>query len=393
MTQVNFNINMEELTAAVLNSDLDTTMKSLAIIIFNAYMEAERDEFIRADNYERSDERADYRNGYYERDYILSVGSINLRVPRTRSGEFSTKLFEKYKRMDQSFILAMVESVINGVSTRNVTKIVETLCGESVSSSFVSDAMKRIDPEIKTFQNRSLAQTNFRYVYVDAMYIKVREDHRVKSKAVYIALGVNDDNKREIIGFNVSEEESYESWMNFFQDLRKRGLRQPKMIISDAHSGLKKAIRELFVGTAWQRCAFHFLRNITDKMPKKNSGQARKLVKRALYAFSEHEARSYKAQLETEYGEDLKYEAALKTLDEGFDDATQYLSEPDSYHISLRTTNCVERLNQEVRRREKTIRIFPNIDSAVRLIGAVLLDHHENWQETKQTFLKEPVFD
>lgn len=393
MTQVNFNINMEELTAAVLNSDLDTTMKSLAIIIFNAYMEAERDEFIRADNYERSDERADYRNGYYERDYILSVGSINLRVPRTRSGEFSTKLFEKYKRMDQSFILAMVESVINGVSTRNVTKIVETLCGESVSSSFVSDAMKRIDPEIKTFQNRSLAQTNFRYVYVDAMYIKVREDHRVKSKAVYIALGVNDDNKREIIGFNVSEEESYESWMNFFQDLRKRGLRQPKMIISDAHSGLKKAIRELFVGTAWQRCAFHFLRNITDKMPKKNSGQARKLVKRALYAFSEHEARSYKAQLETEYGEDSKYEAALKTLDEGFDDATQYLSEPDSYHISLRTTNCVERLNQEVRRREKTIRIFPNIDSAVRLIGAVLLDHHENWQETKQTFLKEPVFD
>lgn len=393
MTQVNFNINMEELTAAVLNSDLDTTMKSLAIIIFNAYMEAERDEFIRADNYERSDERADYRNGYYERDYILSVGSINLRVPRTRSGELSTKLFEKYKRMDQSFILAMVESVINGVSTRNVTKIVETLCGESVSSSFVSDAMKRIDPEIKTFQNRSLAQTNFRYVYVDAMYIKVREDHRVKSKAVYIALGVNDDNKREIIGFNVSEEESYESWMNFFQDLRKRGLRQPKMIISDAHSGLKKAIRELFVGTAWQRCAFHFLRNITDKMPKKNSGQARKLVKRALYAFSEHEARSYKAQLETEYGEDSKYEAALKTLDEGFDDATQYLSEPDSYHISLRTTNCVERLNQEVRRREKTIRIFPNIDSAVRLIGAVLLDHHENWQETKQTFLKEPVFD
>lgn len=393
MTQVNFNINMEELTAAVLNSDLDTTMKSLAIIIFNAYMEAERDEFIRADNYERSDERADYRNGYYERDYILSVGSINLRVPRTRSGEFSTKLFEKYKRMDQSFILAMVESVINGVSTRNVTKIVETLCGESVSSSFVSDAMKRIDPEIKTFQNRSLAQTNFRYVYVDAMYIKVREDHRVKSKAVYIALGVNDDNKREIIGFNVSEEESYESWMNFFQDLRKRGLRQPKMIISDAHSGLKKAIRELFVGTAWQRCAFHFLRNITDKMPKKNSGQARKLVKRALYAFSEHEASSYKAQLETEYAEDSKYEAALKTLDEGFDDATQYLSEPDSYHISLRTTNCVERLNQEVRRREKTIRIFPNIDSAVRLIGAVLLDHHENWQKTKQTFLKEPVFD
>lgn len=393
MTQLKFNINMEELTDAVLNSDLDAAMKSLAIVIFNAYMEAERDEFIRADNYERSDERADYRNGYYERDYILSVGSVNLRVPRTRSGEFSTQLFEKYKRMDQSFILAMVESVINGVSTRDVTKIVEKLCGESVSSSFVSDAMKRIDPEIEAFQNRSLAHSNFRYVYVDAMYIKVREDHRVKSKAVYIALGVNDDNKREIIGFTVSEEESYEAWLDFFQGLRKRGLRQPKMIISDAHSGLKKAIRELFVGTTWQRCAFHFLRNITDKMPKKDSGKARGLVKKALYAFSEQEARSYKAQLEAEYGDDSKYEAALQTLDEGFDDAIQYLSEPDSYHISLRTTNCVERLNQEVRRREKTIRIFPNMDSALRLIGAVLLDNHEDWQETKKTFLRDPVFE
>ena len=390
MTQLNFNINMEELTEAVLNSDLDTTMKSLAVIIFNAYMEAERDEHIQAARYERSNVRSDYRNGYYEREYTMSIGNINLKVPRTRSGDFSTKLFQKYKRMDQSFVLSMAECVINGVSTRKVSNIVEELCGQSVSKSFVSNALKRIDPEIQAFQERSLVGKNYRYVYVDAMYIKAREDHKIVSKAVYIALGVNDEDKREIIGFKVSEEESYEAWGNFFQSMRRRGLKQPQMIISDAHTGLKKAIQEIFVGTSWQRCAFHFLRNITDKMPKKDSRRARQLVKNALYASSEQEARNYKAAFEQEFQGNSRYKKALETLDEGFDDAIQYLGEPDSYHISLRTTNCVERLNQEVRRREKVIRIFPNMDSAVRLIGAVLLDEHEKWSQTKATFLKEP---
>lgn len=393
MTQLNFNINLEELTEAVLNSDLDTTMKSLAVVIFNAFMEAERDEFIQASSYERADGRTDYRNGYYDRSYTVSAGKIDLRVPRTRSGEFSTALFEKYKRMDQSFVLSMVECVINGVSTRKVTNIVEQLCGESVSKSFVSNALERIDPEIEQFQNRSLVDSNYRYIYTDAMYIKVREEHRIVSKAVYIALGVNDENKREIIGFQVSEEESYEAWRSFFQSMRRRGLKQPRMIISDAHAGLKKAITEIFVGTTWQRCAFHFLRNVTDKMPKKNSQRARDLVKSALYAFSEQEAREYKNLFETEFHDNARYEEALKTLDEGFEDAIQYLEEPDSYHVSLRTTNSVERLNQEVRRREKVIRIFPNTESAVRLIGSVLLDQHEEWEKSNRVYLKESKFE
>jgi transposase-like protein len=384
---------MDELTEAVLNSNLDTTMKSLAVVIFNAYMEAERDEHIQADYYERNGERADYRNGYYEREYTMSIGKINLKVPRTRSGEFSTKLFKKYQRMDQAFVLSMVECVINGVSTRKVSNIVEQLCGESVSKSFVSNALERIDPELEKFQNRSLTSTKYRYIYVDAMYIKVREDHRIVSKAVYIAIGVNDKNKREIIGFTVDEEESYEAWADFFQSMRRRGLQQPKMIISDAHAGLKKAINEIFLGTTWQRCTFHFLRNITDKMPKKDSKKARHLVKKSLYASSEQEAREFKAQLESEFQENKRYEEALRTLDEGFDDAIQYLEEPQSFHISLRTTNCVERLNQEVRRREQVIRIFPNTESALRLIGAVLMDYQDKWDSTIRPFLKQQEFD
>ncbi|MFP3359149.1 transposase, partial [Planococcus sp. SIMBA_143] len=173
---------------------LNAATKGLAVAIFNAYTEAERDAHVQAKTRERSEERQDMRNGYYERDYTLPVGRLRLRVPRTRSGAFSTGLFEKYQRMDQSLVLSLVDSVVSGVSTRKVTKIVEALCGKSVSKSFISDIMKRLDPEIEAFRTRPLNLKQYRYLYVDAMYIKVRENHRVVSKAVYIAQGINEGN-------------------------------------------------------------------------------------------------------------------------------------------------------------------------------------------------------
>lgn len=388
MTQLNFNINMEELTEAVLKSDLNSTMKSLAVLVFNAYMEAERDGYIKAGQYERNETREDYRNGYYERDYTMPIGRITLRVPRTRSGEFSTQLFERYRRMDQAFVLSMIEAVVNGVSTNRVTKIVNQLCGESVSSSFVSDMMKKLDPKVKEFQTRSLTQHTYRYVYVDAMYIKVREHHRIVSKAVYIAQGVTEQNKREVIGFTVSTQESKEAWAAFFQDLRARGLTQPKRIISDAHSGLKAAIKELFVGTAWQRCTVHFLRNIIETMPKKNSKEQRKLVKEIFRSSTLQEAKEKRAAFEECVKDNPRYEKALETMDNGFMDALQYLNEPEGYHLSLRTTNSVERLNREIRRRERVVSVFPNIASSIRLIGAVLMEINEEWEASNVPFLK-----
>lgn len=389
MTQLNFNINFEELTEAILKSDMNSMMKSLAVIVMNAYMETERDEHIKAKQYERSEARLDSRNGYYSRGYTLSIGKLKLNVPRTRSGEFSTYLFERYKRMDQSLVLSMTEAVINGVSTRKVTNIVEQLCGEMVSKSFVSSIMKKIDPEIDAFQQRSLTEHTYRYVYVDAMYIKVREDHKVVSKAVYIAQGVNENNRREIIGFKVANSESKVTWMSFFRELRERGLTTPDMIISDAHAGLKAAIKEVFVGTTWQRCTVHFLRNIMDVFPKKNNGKAKELLKRIFRSRTMQEAKENKEAFESYIKENTKYERALRILDEGFYDSIQYINEPEAYHVSLRTTNSVERLNREIRRREKVVSIFPNISSAVRLIGAVLLDNHEKWQKNNNKFLKE----
>lgn len=380
---------MDELTEAILKSDLSHTMKSLAVLIFNAYMETERDAYIQAGKYERNNVRSDYRNGYYERSYTLPIGKLRLEVPRTRSGEFSTTLFERYKRMDQAFVLTMAEAVVNGVSTRKVSNIIEQLCGETVSKSFVSDAMKKLDPKIEAFKNRSLTMRHYRYVYVDAMYIKVRENHKVLSKAVYIAQGVNELNKREIIGFKVSDQESKTAWQTFFKELRNRGLTTPKLIISDAHEGLKGAISEEFVGSSWQRCTVHLLRNIIEKMPKKDSVEERKLVRKIFRSRTLQEAKEAREAFELKVKDNHRYKPALEILDNGFYDGLQYLNEPEAYHISLRTTNSLERVNREIRRREKVVSIFPNMKSAERLIGAVLLDMNTAWEESNRKYLKD----
>src|SRR5699024_289685 len=219
MTQLQFNLNFEKIKDEVMKSDLNDVVKSSIIVLFNQYMEMERDKHMKTTPYERNEDREDSRNGYYNRNLILSVGKVNLKVPRTRSGEFSTDLFEKYKRCDQSFLLSMLEMVVNGVSTRKVTKIVEQLCGEKVSKSMVSELTKKLDPIVQEWTERPLNQQYYNYIYVDAMYIKVREYHKVVSKAVYIALGVNSEDKREILGFKVANIESKETWSEFFESL------------------------------------------------------------------------------------------------------------------------------------------------------------------------------
>lgn len=348
MTQLNFNLDMDKLTADILSSDLNAATKGLVVALFNAYMEEERDAHVQAKSRERNIERQDMRNGYYQRDYKMPFGKITLKILRTRSGEFSTELFEKYQRMDQSLVLTLVESVISGVSTRKVTKVVETLCGENVSKSFVSNVMKRLDPEVDAFQSRPLHLKQYQYVYVDAMYIKVRENHRVVSKAVYIAQGVSTENFRELLGFMVSGEESKASWTEFFQDLRARGLTKLKMIISDAHAGLKAAIKAEFLNCPWQRCAFHFMQNIASVMPRKDSQSERAALKRIFNSETLAHAKQFKAEFISMVDHNPKYTQAIEKLEEGFDDALQLITQPQSYHVSLRTSNSLERVNREI---------------------------------------------
>jgi len=368
---------MDLLKDSIINSNIDAVIKSAIVLVLNEFMEKERDDYLQVDTYERSTNRRDYRNGYYERELTMSIGKIKLTVPRTRNGEFSPTIFEKYARCDQALVLSMLEMVINGVSTRKVTHIVEQLCGESISKSFVSSLTQKLDPIVNAWAKRPLNTTYYPFLFVDAMYIKVREHQRIVSKAVYIATAITDKNKREILGLSVDHAESYESWSRFFQSLKSRGLQSPKLVISDAHQGLQKAIQRDFIGTSWQRCNVHFKRNIIEKLPKKDSAEIRMMIKRVFEAITIEDIRKFKDELFDQFGNNSKYTKALAVFDEGFEDTIQYMNYPEKIRCHIRSTNSLERLNQEVRRRERVIRIFPNTQSAFRLIGAVLMQYQE----------------
>lgn len=383
MTHLQFNLDLDLLKDSVINSNLDMVIKSAIVLVLNEVMETERDNYLRAAAYERSPDRRDYRNGYYERELILGIGKLKLKVPRTRNGEFSTSVFEKYARCDQALVISMLEMFINGVSTRKVSNIVEQLCGESISKSLVSSLTQKLDPIVNDWSKRPLNVMYYPYIFVDAMYIKVREHNKVVSKAVYIATAITEMNTREILGLSVDHAEDFDSWSRFFQQLKSRGLQSPKLVISDAHLGLQKAIQRDFIGTTWQRCTVHFKRNIIGKLPKKDSAEIRTMIKRVFEAVTVEDIRRFKNELMNQFGDEAKYAKALETLDEGFEDAIQYLNFPEKVHSHIRSTNSLERLNQEVRRREKVIRIFPNTQSAFRLIGAVLMQYQEEYSKRK----------
>lgn len=387
MTQVHFTLNDEEVQSLLHTSVENELSRNILISIFNQLMEKERSDYIEAERYERSEDRTSSRNGYYEREYLTRVGTLELRVPRTRDGKFSPSLFERYQRNEKALLASILEMYISGVSTRKVSKIVEELCGKRVSKSFVSSLTKELDEMVEQWRGSSLAGERYPYLMSDVLYIKVRENHRVISKSCHIAIGIRADGHREILGFLIAHSESVESWSLFFDHLKDRGLTGLKMIISDAHKGLVTAIRESFPGVSWQRCQVHFLRNILSNIPKKDSKAFREEVK-AIFRLSDiNAARKAKNRLLKDYEDDPRYEKACITLDQGFEDAFQYAVNGTA-HPRLRSTNMLERLNAEIRRREKVIRIFPNVQSATRLIGALLMDQSDDWIESSRTYVK-----
>lgn len=387
MTHLHFTLKTEEIQNLIDQSVNDNLSKTILTTVFQQLMEEQRTQYIQATEYERSHERVSHRNGYYEREWTTRIGTLNLMVPRTRDGKFSPTLFERYQRNEKALLTSMLEMYVSGVSTRKVSQIVEELCGKTISKSFVSDLTKQLDPMVKEWQNRSLSETAFPFVMVDVLYIKVREEHRVISKSCHIALGITEEGEREIIGLMIQNGESEETWSLFFDYLKQRGLNGTKLVISDAHAGLVSSIRKSFAGVSWQRCQVHFMRNILSSVPKKDSKPFREAIK-AIFRFTDIElARSAKNELLDSYSHQKKYEKACSILDEGFEDAFQY-TVVGKGHNRLKSTNLLERLNQEIRRREKVIRIFPNIASANRLIGAVLIDIHEEWMSSSRKYIQ-----
>ena len=382
MAQINFTLNYEFLVG-LFSEDRNQAFGKLMEAIMNQVLKTESSEQLGAENYERSKSRRDYRNGTRKRGLVTRIGKIELEVPRHREVPFKTILFENYQRNEQALISTMMEMVVQGVSTRNVSKITEELCGERFSRSAVSEICKKLDEPIKQFRYRPL-EKRYPFVMMDAIYIKVREEHRIVSKAVLIALGINTDGHKEILGYSLCDTEKELTWKEFIEELKGRGLHGVDIVISDSHSGLVKAIAECLPRVAWQRCQVHLTRNIIDKTPKKYQAGLKAELASLFQAVTIGEARKLRDQIYEEY-QDVA-EKAMQILDEGFEQAMTIMALPPKYRISLRTTNILERENREIRRREKVIQIFPNYKSAERLIGAILMDDHNDWSCQNRIF-------
>lgn len=387
MAQLNITLNQEEIQALLLD-DRGEAFKQILQTSLNKILQAESAEQLKAAPYERSEERTDCRNGSRDRDLNTRVGRITLHVPRHRNVPFKTLVFDNYSRSEAALVASMAEMVVNGVSTRKVSRVMETLCGTSFSKSAVSDVCKDLDKTVKEFQTRPL-EGDYPFLTVDATYFKVRENSRIISKAFMIAYGTNTEGHREILGFGVYANESSATWTDFLLSLKKRGLTGLLMITSDAHEGILNAIGKVFPTVPWQRCQFHFSRNITNKAPKKYQTGLRAELQELFNCKTIAEARKVRDRIIEDYRDVA--ESAVTCLDEGFESAMTVMLLPAWLRRFYRTSNQIERLNKELKRRSKVIGVFPNEDSVLRLMGSVLMERHDAMLGGRAVFSKDSL--
>lgn len=385
MSQVNITVNYEEVVA-LFSKEKNEAFAYLMEKILNAFLLAESEEQIGAGRHERSDERQDYRNGTRERPLVTRIGKIVLNVPRHRNVPFATMIFDSYQRNEAALISTMMEMVIQGVSTRKVTNVVEELCGSSFSKSTVSELCKGLDEIVAGFKSRPLSAP-YMFVITDAKYFKVRENHSIVSKALMVAMGITADGRREIIGFDTYETESADTWELFLNSLKERGLVDPHMITSDSHSGLIAALKRAYPEVAWQRCQYHFQKNILRETPKKEQAGLQIELRDMFTAKTMKDARKFRDEIINDYKDVAS--KAMEILDLGFEDAMTVMLLPEGMRTPLRTTNYIERENGELERRSAVIRIFPNVPSLNRLMGAVLMDRHDLMSTRNALFTKE----
>ena len=387
MAQLNITLNQEEIQALLLD-DRGEAFKKILQTSLNKILQVESAEQLKAAPYERSEERTDCRNGSRARELNTRVGRITLHVPRHRNVPFKTLVFDNYSRSEAALVAGMAEMAVNGVSTRKVSRVMETLCGTAFSKSAVSDVCKDLDKTVKEFQTRPL-EGDYPFLTVDATYFKVRENSRIISKAFMIAYGTNAEGHREILGFGVYANESSATWTDFLLSLKKRGLTGLLMITSDAHEGILNAIGKVFPTVPWQRCQFHFSRNITDKAPKKYQTGLRAELQELFNCKTIAEARKVRDRIIEDYRDVA--EPAVVCLDEGFESSMTVMLLPAWLRRFYRTSNQIERLNKELKRRSKVIGVFPNEDSVLRLMGSVLMERHDAMLAGRAVFSKDSL--
>ena len=383
MAQVILNLEIDEILRAFTTGAKNEGFRLLLQKGLNAMLERESSEQLGAKRYERTEERTDSRNGVRTRELKTRIGRLTLSVPRHRNQPFRTMLFENYSRSEQALLTTMTTMVLEGVSTRKIARITEELCGTSFSKSAVSEICKSLDAYVDEFRNRPLTDS-YPFLTVDATYFKVRENHRVTARALMIAFAVNSKGLREVVGFKAYPNESTETWTDFLSGLRQRGLTDPRMIISDAHGGIVAAVGRVFPTLPWQRCQFHFARNITAKAPAKYQAGLSSELTEMFNCRTIGEARKKRDQILSDY-KDVA-ESAMLCLDEGFESAMTVMALPAGLRRFCRTSNHIERLNRELKRRSSVIGIFPNEESLVRTMGAVLIEESHQRQSGRALF-------
>ncbi|HMM53315.1 MAG TPA: IS256 family transposase [Burkholderiaceae bacterium] len=341
-------------------------------------LEGEMTEFLGAAPGERTDGRNGYRAGYYGRSLVTRIGKLELRVPRDRSGEFSTALFERYARSEKALVAALAQMYVQGVSTRKVKAITEELCGHSFSASAISSINKGLDQSLARFAQRHLDEP-YPYLILDARYEKVRDAGVITHQAVLIAIGINWEGQRQVLAVEMANRESQSSWKEFLLRLKERGLCGVEFVVSDDHAGLKKAILEVLPEAAWQRCYVHFLRNALDYLPRKADDDCLQELRWIYDRRDIQEANRDLATWITKW--QGKYPKLVDWVESNIAETLTFYRLPRAHHKHLKSTNMLERLNEEIKRRTRVVRIFPNTESCLRLIRALCVETHETWLE------------
>ena len=336
----------------------------------------------------RSDERSNTRNGYRERALETRMGTVDLRIPKLREGSYLPSFLEPRRRWEQAFVSVVSEAYVRGVSTRKVDELVKAMGAKGMSKSEVSRLCATLDEDVLAFRRRRLDRS-YPYLWLDALYLKVRDGRHVVSKAVLVAYAVSEFGEREVVGVEVADGEMEDAWRSFLAGLVERGLRGVRLCISDAHAGLRKAIRSVLNGASWQRCTVHFLRNVLARVPRSAQGFVAAALKTVFSQPTQDEARAalHKA---AELLRD-KYPAAATLVEEAEDDVLSYMSFPDKHWRQLHSTNPLERQNREIRRRTDVVGIFPSPASALRLVTMLLVEQNDEWAVNRRYFSLESM--
>jgi putative transposase len=369
-------------------ADVEERIKQAATTIYQALIEAELSASIGAGRHERTDARTGQRNGHRPKTVSTTAGDLRLQIPKLRTGSFFPSLLERRRRVDQSLFAVIMEAYLHGTSTRKVDDLVKALGADSgISKSEVSRICRELDVEVAAFRDRSLADQPFRYVFLDATYCKARVDHRVVSQAVVVATGVAADGRREVLGFDVGDSEDGAFWTAFLRSLKTRGLNGVQLVISDAHAGLKAAIGAVLLGATWQRCRVHFLRNVLAQVPK---GHAEMVAAAIRTVFAQPDAEHVRSQLDVVAGMLGRQFPKVETmLHQAAGEVTAFADFPVSHWKKIWSTNPLERVNKEIKRRTDVVGVFPNPAALLRLAGSVLVETHDEWQVSDRRYLSE----